>query len=188
MKHSFIATSGDITIRPLLETDIELLRIWRNDPQKTKYLRKLPEITPEMQKFWFAASQRSPDELVFAVEETRILNRMVGSVALYAFQGDTAEVGRLQIGDPDAAGRGIGRIAMSLAVSVGFTQLGLKTLKAEVHCDNIPACKSYDRMGFRRLGTHMGPVGPEYDLEITKEDLEKSGFSYDTIQGAMESE
>lgn len=176
MKHTFNASYADIAIRPLEEGDIELLRIWRNDPEKTKYLRKLPEITPQMQKTWFEASQQNQDELVFAVVETKKLNRMVGSVALYSFQENVAEVGRLQIGDPEAAGRGIGRVAMSLAVWIGFTHLGLEKLKAEVHCDNIAACKSYYRMGFRKVGTHDGPVGPEYDLEITRKDLETSGF------------
>lgn len=178
MEHNFQATYGHVRIRPLEEKDIELLRIWRNDPNKTQYLRKIGEITPEMQKAWFDRSQKNPDEVLFAIDEIQDLNRMVGSVALYHFQDRTAEVGRIQVGDDQANGRGIGRIAMSLAVHVGIQQFGLHTLKADVHTDNLAAYKSYMKMGFEVVGIHDCVIGgKEYELEIHPSELYGNGFA-----------
>lgn len=39
----------------LQEEDIELVRKWRNHPSITKYMVYREEITPEMQKKWFAS-------------------------------------------------------------------------------------------------------------------------------------
>ena len=176
MKHNYHAQFDNVLIRPLRRSDIEYLRIWRNDKSKTKYLRPIPYITPEMQAQWFEAVQQDLDELVFAVEETENLKRLVGSVALYHFQGKTAEVGKIQIGDSEASGKGIGRIAMSLAVWLGIAQLGLHTLQAYVHRENVAAYTSYMRMGFQVVGSRECSFGGAEDaLEIHAAELQRTG-------------
>ena len=84
------------------KNDIENLRVWRNDKSKTQFLKPIGEITPEMQLEWFKKYLDNQDEITFAIEETKDLNRMVGSVTLYNFHGKVAEVGKIQIGDREA--------------------------------------------------------------------------------------
>ena len=45
MKHQYSAIYDNVYIRPLDKSDIEKLREWRNNNEKTKYLRKIPYIT-----------------------------------------------------------------------------------------------------------------------------------------------
>lgn len=172
MEHHYGALYKNVRLRPLEKRDIEKLRIWRNDAAKTRFLRRIGEITPQMQEQWYADYLSNKDELTFAVEETETLHRMVGSVALYHFRGETAEVGRIQIGDDDASGHGIGRISMMMALWIGFRELGLKKVTASVHRENKAAHISYMRLGFRITGAHEAPVGGiEDEIEIDEKRL-----------------
>ena len=174
MKHNYVASYQNIKLRPLAESDIELLRVWRNDKEQTAYLREIPTITPEMQKKWFEASQKDETEYVFAIDETEQLNRLVGSVAVYDVNGGIAEAGRVQIGDKEAHGRGLGRVAMALVMWFGFEELHLEKILGTVYKDNIPAYKNDMKLGFKIVGEHMDDAkGIEYDLEIDRSSLLK---------------
>lgn len=167
MDHNYSARLGDILLRPLMHEDIENLRVWRNNVYQTRFLRPVGHITPEMQQQWFEKYMANENEITFSIIETSDLNRIVGSVALYDFHGDVAEIGKLQVGDPEAGGRGIGRISFILALWIGFRKLGLKKIIASVHQENIAAHKSYMKIGFRIVGTHPSVVGGiEDEIEI----------------------
>lgn len=143
MDHNYIAQFENVKVRPLLIEDIEQLRIWRNDTEKTKFLRKLDYITPEMQLQWYKNYLNNPNEIVFAIEEIGTLNRMVGSVALYDIKNGQAEIGKIQIGDDEAHGKGVGRKALKLVTEIGFDKLVLKTIIARVNKNNIPSYKNF---------------------------------------------
>lgn len=174
MDHNFKARYQNVRIRPLAKGDIEALRLWRNDASKTRFLRPLGEITPQMQENWFYRYLDSPDEYIFAIDETERLGRMVGSVALYDVHGNVAEVGKIQIGDAAANGRGIGRTSKVMAMWIGFRKLGLKKIVNSVHRDNRPAYINDLRVGFRIVGEHPAPVpagGVEDEMEIDEKRL-----------------
>lgn len=57
MEHTFHAAYQNCLIRPLRESDIECLRVWRNNTQLSRYLTPILEITPAMQLDWFRRSQ-----------------------------------------------------------------------------------------------------------------------------------
>lgn len=167
MKHNYSAAYANVLLRPLCSEDIENLRIWRNNAQQTKFLRPIGHITPQMQQAWFDSYLEDPDMLVFAIVENRDLNRMVGSVALYNFKGNEAEVGKIQIGDPEASGRGLGKTSLVLAMWIGFKKMGLKKIVGAVHQENIAAHKTDMKIGFRIVGNHLAEVGGlEDDIEI----------------------
>lgn len=172
MKHSYVVTYKNIRLRPLEEKDIELLRTWRNDAEQTRYLRKIPYITPEMQKKWFEDSQNSTTEYVFAIEETEHLNRTVGSVALYDIENGAAEVGKIQIGDVEARGYRLGRLGLTLAMWFGFSEIKLDKVLGTVHSENIPAYTNDMKVGFLIVGEHLDDEGRvEYELEIDQDRL-----------------
>lgn len=172
MKHTYGAVYQDVRLRPLAKKDIEKLRIWRNDVSKTRFLRRIGEITPQMQEKWFERYQADEDEIIFAIDEISELHRIVGSVALYNFAGDTAEVGKIQIGDNEANGRGIGRKSLVMAMWIGFQKLGLKKIVGAVHPDNISAYKNDIKIGFQVVGKHPAPNGGfEDEIEIDAEKL-----------------
>ena len=164
-------------LRPIEEKDLEPLRIWRNET-KTHFLRQLDYITPEMQSEWFKKNNADESCYMFAIEEIRDLNRLVGSVALYNINGDTCECGRILIGDNEAHGRGIGYLAITLVLYLGFEKLGLNKIIADVYADNIPARKNNTKAGFEIVGRHIDNDGYEIlEIAVTKGDFYgKHGF------------
>ena len=183
MKHSYGAGYQNILIRPLEENDIEKLRVWRNDDSQTKYLRKIDTITPEMQKKWYDNYLKDQNVIAFAIDETEQLKRMVGSVSLYHFNGKVAEIGRIQIGDMEARGKGIGGKSFVLAMQIGFRQLGLEKITASVHRENAAAYKSYMKIGFCVTGSHPAPMGGiEDEIEINETMLAKANCYTDEIK------
>ncbi len=182
MKHSFSAIYDNVRIRPLDINDIESLRIWRNDKSKTKFLRKIGTITPEMQKAWYENYLEDRVQIIFAIDEIKDLNRMVGSLAIYDMKEDSAEIGKIQIGDIEANGRGIGRKSLVMAMKIGFDILNLNKFVASVHQENISARTNDLKIGFRIVGQHNSEVGGiEDEIEITRGDLASANLYLEEI-------
>ena len=127
MRHNHSAHLDDILIRQLSENDIELLRQWRNNQDDTKFLRNVGYITEEMQRKWYQGYLENEQDLVFAIEDTGELKRVVGSVALYDWdrESKTCGIGRIQIGDAEAHGKGMGRKALVMAMKIAFRKLAM---------------------------------------------------------------
>lgn len=165
MKHTHCAEYRHVRIRPLHETDIELLRQWRNDASLSEFLNPMGEITPEMQKKWYESYLNDQSIATFAIEEIQDLHRVVGSVALYGFRGDQAEVGKIVVGDPEAKGKKIGYYGLLLAMYVGYQEMGVNTYLGDVHEDNMSAKTNDLRAGFIVTGKHPFVKGG-YELEM----------------------
>lgn len=185
MNHNYKAKYADTFLRPLQRDDIENLRQWRNNKTDTKFLTPLKYITPEMQAKWYESYLTNASEYIFAIVEDSELHRMVGSVAIYEYNPDnhTAEIGKIQIGDPEAHGRGIGRKALVMAMKIGFQKLDIQKFVGEVHQDNISARTNDQKVGFKFIGTQKALVGGLEDLlEATQEDLAVANHYYSDIQ------
>ena len=70
-----------------------------------------------------------------------------------------------QIGDERAHRRSIGRMAMVAALFIGFKELGVKTMHAFVHKDNLAAYTVYLSIGFEVLG-NCGEENNELEITI----------------------
>ncbi len=175
MNHKYYARCKNILLRPLCHEDIEPLRVWRNDKPATRFLRQIEFITPAMQEKWFQNYLGDKSIITFSIIETQELNKMVGSVSLYNISENFAEFGKIQIGDAQALGKGIGRIASLLSLCVGFKELDLFKIFSTVHQENIAAHTIYSRIGFTVIGQQKCNIGGYEDkLEITKEQLLKT--------------
>ena len=172
MKHNLFGKYANVSLKPLSVNDIEALRLWRNNKEQTKFLKPIDEITPEMQLNWYNSYLKSPQDFIFGIFETKDLNRLVGSLSIYNIKGNRAEIGKIQIGDSEAHGKGIGRVSLVIAMKIGFELLGLDEIYASVHQDNAAARISDLRIGFKIVGSHQSPVGGlEDELTIHKEEL-----------------
>lgn len=190
MNHNYCAKYKNILLRPLRRDDIENLRIWRNDTQATRFLRQIGYITPEMQEKWFQSYLNNQTEITFAIVETAELNRIVGSVSIYDINGKQAEFGKIQIGDKDAHGKGIGRVAMVIALAIGFDKLGLQIIKGCVHQENIAAHSNDMKIGFKIKDTQASAIGGFEDIiEIDRETLfAVNSYAKDIELGELKSE
>lgn len=171
MRHTITLSQCNITLRPVEETDIESLRCWRNDSANAKYIRALPYITPQMQREWFEAYLKDDDHVMFAALRA---GELIGSVSLYDRYGEEAQFGRLLIGNPTARGKGCAAAITSLCLKAGFETLGLSRIYASVHTNNLPALKTYVRVGFLIDGTE--PFAPQSEQVAYRISIEKERF------------
>lgn len=183
MNHNYYAQYDNVRIRPLKYEDIEALRIWRNKKDETRYLRDIGHISSAMQRKWFDEYQLDDTQIVFAIDEVNELNRIVGSMALYDIRDTQAEIGKIQIGDKEAHGRGIGRKSLVMGMKIGFECLNLNRIVGSVHRDNISARTNDLRIGFRIIGQHKSDRdGIEDELEIIRKDVLENNAYYDEIK------
>ncbi len=167
MNHSYSIRNKNVILRALEKNDIEKLREWRNEKKNSKFLRQIPYITENAQKRWFENYLKNEDEICFAIEECEQLNRMVGSLSLYNFNGDTAEFGKILIGDKEAHGKRIGFNATYAALKIAFEVLKLKRVVLEVYEDNLAARTIYEQIGFLFKGVlRKDKIGKAFLYEV----------------------
>lgn len=187
MRHNYIAKLDDILIRQLEEKDIELLRKWRNDLKSTRFLRNIGYITEEMQKRWYKSYLNNKQDIIFAIEDTGELKCVVGSLSLYDWDKgqNICEIGRIQIGDSAAHGKGIGRKSLVMAMKIAFHKLGITKIVASVHPDNVQAYHNDMKIGFRVIGEIPAVSvagGNELLLEMLEEDARNNNSYYGQIE------
>lgn len=170
MQHNYAISYKNICLRPLREEDIEYLRMWRNNPENTRYLRTIPYITPQMQQAWYDGYLRNEDEMTFGIVETESLQRLIGSLSLYHFQRNQAEFGKILIGDPGAHGKKAGLHATIAALKIGVEVLGLKKIVLDVYEENGAAVHIYKKAGFQIVDSRRAEDGrQELIMEVTQE-------------------
>lgn len=147
MDHSYRAEIDGVVLRPLDHDDIEMLRVWRNDPENSLYIRKLDYISPENQEAWFESYLADECNLTFAID---FAGQLVGSVSLYDIEAASATFGHLMIGRQK--GCGLGKKASQAALAIAFERMRLVEVKAEVSIDNTAAIVIYTELGFQVIG------------------------------------
>jgi diamine N-acetyltransferase len=138
-----------VRLRLLQPDDLPLTLAWRNQDHIRRWFFYSDKLTPEQHQGWFEKYRQRDDDFVFIIESLE-LARSVGQVALYGIDWEKrrAEFGRLMIGDPAAAGKGLAQSATRLALQVGIETLGLDEIYLEVFADNSAAIKVYEKAGF----------------------------------------
>lgn len=172
MEHNYTNYYKNITIRPLSEEDIELLRIWRNDESNSKYLTKIEKITPSMQKAWYLNYLNNKDELIFAIQETYYIKQLIGSIALYNIEERKAELGKFLIGEAKAHKRKLGEKTVIAALDVAFNLMKLEEIYLHVNTNNIAALTVYKNVGFAQKNEINNGV-EEIGMSITKDKFNK---------------
>ena len=169
MNYDYKIIYKNITLRPLKRDDIKLLMEWRNNKEENKFLKKIPTITMDKQIKWYEEYLKNDKEVIFAICETERINKMVGSLSLYNIKNNVSEVGRIQIGDKEAHGMGIGKKSLVMIMKFGFEVLNLNLIIGTVNKDNMPALINDIAIGFKIIGeensiSYMG--GREFNIEI----------------------
>ena len=140
-----------VSLRLLGEADLPSTLAWRNQDHIRRWFVHSDVITPEQHRRWFENYRERDDDFVFLIEETRDLRQPVGQVSLYRIDWaqHRAEYGRLMIGVPEAAGRGLAGEATRLLIDHAASALGIREIELEVFSDNAAAIAIYTACGFR---------------------------------------
>jgi RimJ/RimL family protein N-acetyltransferase len=153
--------NGRARLRLLEEPDLPATLAWRNQDQIRRWFFSSDLITPEQHRAWFEQYKVRDDDFVFVIEDAGTLNRPVGQASLYHvdWAEGCAEFGRLMIGDGDARGLGLARLATACLVEEALTTWGLREVRLEVLASNVKALAIYDACGFTRVVTSGETVG-----------------------------
>ncbi len=148
----------EVLLRPLREEDLPMTLAWRNDDAIRRWFLTTDRIDSQRHREWFEHYLTKDNDFTFIIEETAVLKKAVGQIALYNIDWGTGrgEFGRLMIGESAARGKGLAKEATNLLVNFAETQLGLQETYLDVYVDNQPAIAVYSACGFRWKETTLG--------------------------------
>ena len=149
---------GRVCLRPLAEADLPMTLGWRNQEHVRRWFINSDALTPEQHRGWFERYAGRDDDFVFVIEETAELMKPVGQVAVYNIDwvSGRAEFGRIIVGEPEAAGRGLAKEATALLLDFAFGTLGLEEAEAYIKRDNAASLVVFRACGFREAGERDG--------------------------------
>lgn len=156
MKHNYQLKRDCLVLYPLEERDIEKMRLLRNNCREAFVYSD--EISCEEQIDWYQKYLQKDDDIMFSV---LCRGKWVGAVALYNLHGTSAEFGRLMIDQKAAGKKGLGADVTRCVCEIAFQQMGMDRIRLEVYADNIPAMKTYLKVGFSQYGV-------SYDIRSKK--------------------
>ena len=134
-------------LRPMVQTDLELVLAWRNHPEVRRYMYTRHEIALEEHASWYARASVQPGRHLLIFE---IGGSAQGFVNLHeSAPGGIAEWGFYVA--PDASRGTGGRLGQSL-LNHAFEVLGLHKLCAEVLGFNERSIRFHLRLGFQQEG------------------------------------
>ncbi|MGV8881561.1 MAG: GNAT family N-acetyltransferase [Rhodoglobus sp.] len=176
--------SGElITLRPLDDSDLDILATWWNDPawmplQQESALPQPKTAAMEMFRSW--SSPSSATGMGYSIVNDADV--LVGHVTLW---GLAHPVGIATLGiiiGPPHMGRGYGTDAVRTAIRIAFEELGANKVELQVWEFNPQAISVYLKCGFRQEGFRRGAVVHRSRLwgqvlmGLTKEEYEASGL------------
>lgn len=152
MNHKYIIESERLILKPLVEENIEDLRLLRN--REKKYFYSQEDISYESQLQWFANYQKKENDIMFSIFKKDSPNNYIGSIALYDINkiDKNAEFGRIVIDKKKCTDKGIGAEAIKALINFAFFSLDLETIIATAKLDNSKAIKVYKKIGFIERG------------------------------------
>lgn len=144
-----------VMLREYQAEDIGAIRGWVNDEAVTRYLSTRywpPQTMADSQEFLSHMLQSSHNAYNFVIAD-RADGHYIGQLDIFRvdWRLRCGEIGMV-IGGAQDRGRGIGREALELLKRFAFLTLGLERLEMDVHMDNLPARRCYEKAGFRLEG------------------------------------
>jgi RimJ/RimL family protein N-acetyltransferase len=144
----------DIFLREIEAADLPAITAWRADRDVVDALvGSFRHVNGDIDRRWYDAYLASRPNNVRLAICLREGAQCVGVVYLLKIDwiNRSGEFG-IQIGDPAARGRGIGKSATRLMLQHAFADLNVRRVYLSVLADNARAIRLYERVGFRHEG------------------------------------
>lgn len=141
-----------LILRRIMPADAHDLHSMRQDPRMhqhtdTKTDRDLAETRSYIDKM-----NKGVDEdkwVIWAIEHKQS-GKVIGTISLWNFTGDSAELGYGII--PEYQGQGLMQEALSSVTTYGFSVIQLARIDAYTEVNNIASAKLLEKSGFQRTG------------------------------------
>lgn len=147
---TYYSNNRKLSIRDIIEADIEMIRTWRNQTNIKQYFINTDTINKQQQKKWFIDYLKKAADQMFMVQEHEHFKSVIGTTALYNIdtKKNSAEFGRLMIGHIPAQRKGFGTQATILTCKYAFERLNMSEVYLYVLPHNTPAITLYKKIGF----------------------------------------
>lgn len=146
-------SNANVKIRPTRLDDTQHIVKWRNDENVKKWLYSQSDLTEEQHISWFHNQVETGRCSQFIIEENWPCGRALGTVFIKNIDQNNqkGEFG-IFIGEDWGRGKGYASLASALILDHAFRELKLNRVYLTVFCDNLPAIKAYEKVGFVREG------------------------------------
>ncbi len=164
--------SSNLIFRPITAGDTDMVLKWRNSDFVREHFLYRETITRSDHEHWLKTRVETGEVRQFVIVE-KSTGRSIGSVYFKDIDKavGSAEYG-IFIGEESARGLGYGNETAGAMVSYFFNDLKGERLYLRVLKDNIPAIRSYENAGFKRIeGSDLDNV---QFMEIIRNDKEHS--------------
>lgn len=165
-----VLTGYQVILRPITQSDLETLRIWRNNPEVSEHMLSQALISKEQQLAWYKKVVRDPSQLHFIISyrdqdigSLNIKSRLVGETLEKA---TVIEPG-LYIADPRYRGNIVAFSPTLLINDFCFETLGCNKLVAVVKSTNLAALKYNQKLGYKVVNQ-----GDLIEIELNFEDYQ----------------
>lgn len=149
-----------VRLRAVERSDLPTIQRWMNDPEILKRIYTWRHLSLADEERWLEGLGGSNSDFVFAIEATGGPDpapRFVGTTGIHGvdWKNRLCSVGII-LGDAADRGRGYGTEALFLLARYAQQELGMHRVELEVYPFNLPAIRSYEKLGFRHDGTRRG--------------------------------
>lgn len=180
-----------VKLEPLEKEDFHKLIEW-NENKSSDYLLQWAgptynfPFTIEQIENYFNNEVNKENSNIFVYKIKHVeTGKIIGTIELRETDKSkrTGRICRFLIGDENIRGQGIGTIALTEAIRIGFEDLKYEKITLGVFDFNTNAIKCYEKTGFRienlRRNARKSPAGywSIYDMAITKEEFLKGIFN-----------
>ena len=149
----------DITLNPLVEEDIELIRTWRNLPEVAQYMYTSDSITEAQQIAWFKRIQHDSTSQYWLIKYD---NQNIGLASLTGINQTLSSCyWAFYLGDSSIRGGGLGAKVEFNVLEYVFNVLKLNKLRCEVMTFNSKVISMHEKFGFRREAYYRQHVKKE---------------------------
>lgn len=159
-----------VKLRPLTRVDVDAMEHWGKFSEPGLQWANFDPRSEVEKDIWFASGRDDHARRRLAI--VTLDNRLIGTVGLRNINRALGEATlgiRLGAGD---VGRGYGTEAVLLILRLAFEDINLHRVNLDVAETNLRARRSYDKVGFRRIGQHIGLDGQRYiDMEISRREF-----------------
>jgi RimJ/RimL family protein N-acetyltransferase len=144
-----------VRLRALCRGDVELLRLYINDPDVMQFSNQFRPVGDMEQEDWYKSVLAAHDSVWFGIADKQQKEEaLIGTCCLVGIDwiSRSAEL-RIRLGDKSRWGKGNGSEATCLLLQYGFLDLNLERIWLRVFASNSRARQLYEKSGFKVEGT-----------------------------------
>jgi RimJ/RimL family protein N-acetyltransferase len=142
-----------LTLRPLIEQDVEAMTIYRGDPEVCRYLPFTPQTADDIRQrmgHMFGSTSLEGERGGIPVGLFRRDDgALLGDLVLFHLDRTNGNVEIGWVIRPDVSGRGYATEAVRALVDAAFRQLGVRRVVARIDAENDASARLAERVGMR---------------------------------------